>query len=244
MVGGRRPPRRSRGLGQGNDSYQGYGVPTPRAPCPPGPEQALVECVRAMQQILKDTLQMAQLAPWIHPPFRARSFCGFERVIVSTTAALNAGVNAAGLALQAALTVPGVPPFVPRLEEMAVAGEFRTIFTLSNPQNVVTRVASWGVEVTNVNQQGVLLRVRAGSVAGGPPSPPSPLLSTADVEGHQPVFLVLQGNQVLQIQAALRDVTLSPAVVDFGVCAWSWPVRVRDDSPEGVIPRTGYGTDC
>jgi hypothetical protein len=197
-----------------------------------------------MQQILKDTLQMHQLAPWIHPPFRARSFCDFERVVLSTTAALNAGVNAAGVALQGALTVPGVPPFVPRLEEMAAAGEFRTVFTLSNPLNVTTRVSTWGITITNVNPQGVLLRVNAGSVAGGPPSPPNPLLSTADVEGHQSVFLLLRGKQVLQIQAALRDVTLSPAVIDFGICAWSWPVRNRVDSPEGVIPRTGYGQNC
>jgi hypothetical protein len=103
---------------------------------------------------------------------------------------------------------------------------------------------SWGVTINNVQPEAVFMRVNAGSVAGGPPSPPNGLLGAANVSQHEPVFLVVQGKQVVQIQAALRDVTLSPAVIDFGICAWSWPVRNRTDSPEGVIPRSGYGMSC
>jgi hypothetical protein len=212
--------------------------------CPPTPQESIAECLVALKQMLRDTLQISELAPWIHPPFRARSFCGFTSSILSTTAALDAGVNAAGVALQGALTVPGTPAFVPPLLEMSSVGDFQTIFELKQPINVVTRIMSWGTTVNNVLPEGVIYKVSAGSVAGGPPSPPSPRLSSADVAGHEPVFLILQGNQTLKIEVALRDTTLSPAVVDFGICAWSWPVRNREDSPEGVIPRSGYGLDC
>lgn len=238
----RRAARRSGGLG--SDPYAGYGINLPGSQCPPRPEDALIECIRAMQQILKDTLQISDLAPWIHPPFRARSFSDFTRTIVSTTVALNAGVNAAGVALQAANTVPGAPALVPALEEMSAAGEFQTIFEFSNPINVATRVSTWGITVNNVVPEGVLIKVSAGSVAGGPPSAPNPLLSSAEFSSHEPVFLLVQGKQTVQIQVALRDVTGSPAVIDFGITAWSWPVRNRDDSPEGLISRSGYGLDC
>lgn len=246
MQGNRQPPRRVRnpkGLGAHGDPYSGYGISTPQ-PCPPTADEALAECLRALQQIFRDTLQISDLAPWIHPPFRARTICEFSRSILSTTLALNAGVNAAGLALQSALTVPGTPPLVPPLLEMGAVGEFQTLFELKEPINTTTRVASWGITVNNVDPAAVLVKVNVSSTAGGPPSPPSPFLSSTEVAGHQPVFLLVPGNQVLKVEVALRDTTSSPAVIDFGICAWSWPVRNRDDSPEGVIPRSGYGMDC
>jgi hypothetical protein len=204
----------------------------------------LRDCLVALQQLLRDTLQRSELAPWIHPPFRGRSVCEHQRSILSTTAALNAGVNAAGLALQNALTVSGTPPEIPPLLEMGSVGDFQTLFELKNQINTVTRVSSWGITINNVDPAGVIVKVSMGSTHGGPPSPPNALLSSSDVAGHQPVFLVVMGNQPIKIEVALRDTTSSPAVIDFGICSWSWPVRNREDSPQGVIPRSGYGLDC
>lgn len=197
-----------------------------------------------MQAVLKDTLQLTNFAPWIHPPVRGRSIGEFRRAILSTTAALDAGVNAAGLALQAALTIPGTPTLIPPLLEMGAVGEFQTLYTLQNTINIATRVTTWGITINNAIPEGVLIRVNSGSMAGGPPSAPSPFLSSADYGGHQPVFLIIQGNQTLEIEVALRDVTASPAVIDFGITGWSWPVRNREDGPEGLIPRSGYGLSC
>jgi hypothetical protein len=196
-----------------------------------------------MQQLLEDTLQRSDLPPWIHPPWRGRSICVEERVILSTTAGLNPALNAAGIALQSALTVPGAPPYVPTLLEQD-GDDFQTILEIENPINIMTRIATWGVTVNNVADEGVIFTVVTGSTAGGPPSPPSPTLSSVNREGHQDVFLLIQGNQKLQLKARLRDVTNAPAVVDIAVCGWSWPVRNRTDDPKGAFTRTGYGVDC
>jgi hypothetical protein len=214
------------------------------APCPPKPEDALYECIQAMQQILKDTLQIAEPVPWVHPPFRARSICQHVRVILSVTAGVNAAVNAAGISLQAALTTPGVPPSAPLLVEMGGASDYQTVFGYKAPTNITTRFSSWGVTVANVAPEGVIFKVNGGTIAAGPPDPPDPLLGSSDAPGHQPLFVLIQGKQSFQVQAVLRDVTASPAVIDLGICGWNWPVRNDSDSPEGVIPRTGYGVDC
>ena len=161
-------PRNRRGSGLGQSGpYAGYGFPSINPACPPTAEESLADCIRAMQQILKDTLQIGELAPWIHPPYRARSFCDHRTAIVSTTVALNAGVNAAGVAIRDALAVPGTPPLITPLLEMSAAGDFQTIFELSNPVNIATRVSTWGITVSNVLPESVLIRVATGSVAGG-----------------------------------------------------------------------------
>ena len=153
-------PSRQQGLGQPG-SYAGYGLNQPRPQCAPTPEQALQDCIRAMQQLLEGSLQMSELAPWIHPPFRGRSLCSRQRSILSTTAGLNAGLNAAGVVLQAALTIPGTPPYVPPLLEMDNIGEYQTILAYTSPQSAATRISSWGVEVTNVQPEGVLFRIQS-----------------------------------------------------------------------------------
>lgn len=235
------------GRGLGASDYAGYGISSSNPSCPPRPplpEDALYECIQAMQQILKDTLQIAEPVPWVHPPFRARSICKHVRVILSVTAGVDAGVNAAGLALQAALTVPGTPPKVPPLVEMASAGDYQVIFEYKAPTNITTRFASWGVTVENVAPEGVIFKVSGGTIAAGPPDAPDPLLSSSEAAGHQPLFVLIQGKQSFQVQAILRNILSSPAVIDFGICGWNWPVRNDVDSPEGVIPRTGYGLDC
>jgi hypothetical protein len=200
--------------------------------------------LRAIQQILKDTLQIAEPPPWVHPPFRGRSVSLHERVILSVTAAVDAGVNAAGLALQAALTVPGTTPYVPTLVEMDSTSDYQTIFEYAAPSNITTRLSGWGVTVNNVPPEGVIFKVEGGNLAAGPPDPPNPLLSTSAAAGHQPLFLLIPGRQTLKVQAVLRDPTSSPAVIDFGVTGWTWPVRTDADSPEGLIPRSGYGLNC
>lgn len=226
---------------------QAKGMGSLGAPCPPKPpqpEDALYECIQALQQILKDTLQISEPVPWVHPPFRARTVSKHVRVILSVTAGVDAAVNAAGLALQAALTVPGTPPYVPALVEMDAASDYQTIFEYVAPTNITTRFSSWGVTVNNVAPEGVVFKVNGGTLAAGPPDAPDPLLGSSDVPGHQPLFVLVQGKQSFALQAVLRDVTSSPAVIDFGIQGWNWPVRNDVDSPEGVIPRTGYGLDC
>ena len=81
-------------------------------------------------------------------------------------------------------------------------------------------------------------------MAGGAPSPPDPILTSVDVAAHESAFMILQPGQKIEIQAALRDVTNAPAVIDIAFCGWTWPVRGREDTAKGLILRTGYGVDC
>jgi len=231
-------PPNGRGLPPGRYAGQGFSPPT--EPCPPQPLDALKQCLNAFQTMLTDTLQVSDLAPWIHPTFRSRPMCDHVQGIISTTAALNAVTNAAGIALQAALTVG---TFVPQLFEMASAADFQTIYTLQPQQSQTARIMSWGIDTSNTTPSNLIVRVRAATTAAATPAPPNPFLSTHVVAAHQPTFILLQADQELQIRVGMQDLT-SPALVDFGICYWFFPVNKRVDNREGTRLRDGYGVDC
>lgn len=220
--------------------YEGYGFDAPTEPCPPLPQDALKQCLNAIQTMLADTIQSADLVPWIHPTIRSRPMCDHVQAIISTTAALNPVTNAAGLALQAALTVG---TFVPQLFEMSTPTDFQTIYTLMPQQSQTARIASWGIDTSNTVPANLIVRVQSANTAAATPSPPNPFLSTHVVAAHQPTFILLQADQPLSIQVAMQNLT-SPALVDFGICYWLFPVNKRVDNREGIRLRDGYGVDC
>lgn len=220
--------------------WEGYGIQPMGPGCPPAPTDALEECIRAFTQIFEDVLQITDLAPWIHPPFRSRFVCEHRRVVLSTTAALNAATNAAGIALAAAQNTV-VAGFVPLLE-MTGAGDFQTIFTLNVPRSHAARVKSWGITVVNGAPQALTVNIRAGTTAG-PPGPPNAFISGAEVSEHQPTFFLMQAGQQLLVQGILANL-LSPLLIDFGICYWFFPVTKRVDDRSGTRLRSGYGLDC
>lgn len=224
--------------------YKGYGISTPGTGCPPTPDEALVECVRALQGILADTIQLYKKVPWTEPPFRARQRCAHAQAVLSTDAATNAATNAAGALLQAANTIPGTPTFTPPLLEMTAATAFLPLFTIAPPQGFMVRVSSWGVSFGPSGPKSVILRVRGSTVAGASPAPPEPAISSHQANQQQDAFVVLHPKQTVVVEGRLRDVAAGPVLVDFGVCFWSWPVNRRVDSEEGAILRSGYGVDC
>jgi hypothetical protein len=219
-------------------SYAGYGFDPGGHGCPPHPVEALVECLRAMQQVLEDTLQIADLASWIHPPFHAKWVNGRVRAVISTTVGLNAVTNAAGLALQAAnSSIVAVPIF-----EMTSATDGQAIFQVTPPRSHMARIASWGISVEGGPPELVQVRVKAPS-QGGLPTAPDPFLSSHESSQQQPTFLILQENQQLTIEVLL-NVTTMPALINFGISYWQWPITRRTDTKEGASFRSGYGVEC
>lgn len=220
--------------------WEGYGIQPTHPGCPPAPTDALEECIRAFTQIFEDVLQISDLAPWIHPPFRSRFVCEHRRAVLSTDVALNAATNAAGIALAAAQNTV-VAGFVPLLE-MTTAGDFQTLFTLDVPRSNAIRVKSWGITVTNGAAEALTVNIRAGTTAG-PPGPPNAFISGAAVADHQPTFFLMQAGQQLRVQGILANL-LSPLLIDFGICYWLFPVTKRVDDRNGTRLRSGYGLDC
>lgn len=239
--GGAAPPR---SMGRVPMEYAGYGLTLPNGPggCPPGPQQALEDCVRAAQQLLEQTIQIADPVPWQAPPFRSMYRNEHKQAVLSTTAAFNAATNAAGIALRAANSVGGALAYTPDLLEMGSATDFKTIFELHPPQAKVARVVSWGISPGSIGAMNLAVKV-FGATLSGPPSPPNPFLSGHEVSDHQPTFFLVQPDQVFTVQVALRDVT-APTLVDFGVCYYLFDVTKRVDSKEGMLLKSGYGMDC
>lgn len=224
----------------GENKFAGYGFDQARN-CPPTPVDELGRCVEAMKQIMADVIQMADIVPWIHPPFRSRFLCDPVTAVLSTTVGFNPATNAAGLALVAANTVPGVPPFVPTLLEMPAAGTFLPLFSLNPPPSQPIRIKSWGISSSG-GPKSVLIRIKASTV-GGAPTPPDPLLSSHQVSQHQDTFVVLQPDQSLVVEVSLRDTT-APVLIDFGICYWIWQTNKRIDTREGMVLRDGYSLEC
>ena len=231
-------------------AYAKNGLAPPRLPqpilppdsgcAPPSPPDALVDCLRSMQSILGDTLQLTDFAPWIHPPYRSRYLCYDSRAVISTTVAYNAPTNAAGIVLAAANST-----FVPcPLLEMRGASDWQTIFTFDVPESHIARFKSWGISNENGPPEQIDVSVMAGTV-GGEPEPPNPTISSYEVPNHQPTFFLVQDSQELQVRVVLRDPTQGPALVKFGVCLWTFPVTKRTDSREDARLRdVGFGLDC
>lgn len=230
-------PAQKSGMGSMNDPYAGY-VPGMET-CPPLPTQALEECLRSAVDLLEDTLQITDLAPWIHPPYRSTYYCKDARAVVSTTAGVNAVTNASGIALAAANSA-----FVTLTPlEMESTTKPVTIFRLETPQATAIRVASWGITNLTGPPEQVEIRVRAATTYGTP-GPPNPGISGAQVSDHQPTFFIMQGGQDLEVQVRLRDVTQGPALLRFGICYWEYPISKRTDSRDKTRLRSGYGTGC
>jgi hypothetical protein len=195
-----------------------------------------------MQQVLEDALQITDLAPWIHPPYRAHSFCEHTRSVLSVTAAVNPVANAAGIALQGAVSSPGYN--VPLLE-MTAANDFQVIYSLDVPYSSNARVKSWGITVGNGLPESVIVRVKAPGNTGGEPTPPNAFLSSHPSNEHSEVFLVGKGGQRIDIEVGIRDfANPTPFLLDFGICGWIFPIDKRVDSREGTRLRGGYGVDC
>lgn len=229
------------GLGQGPQGpgpYEGYGFDMPPG-CPPTPGNALETCLRALQVMLGRTFQLNDLAPWIHPPFRATFNCEHVEAVIGPSAALDAAGNAAAVALAAAASGPGftVPVLV-----MNAATDFVNLFTLTPQQSNMARIKSWGISPGNAGAKNLETRLLTASV-GGTPSPPNPFLSSAEVSEHQDAFLLLQPRQTMAVQARILDVT-SPTLVDFGICFWTWPIKRRRDDEQGTLLNPGYGLNC
>lgn len=233
----KKKPAKKSGMGSMNDPYAGY-VPGMET-CPPLPTQALEECLRSAVDLLEDTLQISDLAPWIHPPYRSAYYCKDVRAVVSTTAGVNAVTNASGIALAAAnSTFVALTPL-----EMESAAKPVTIFTLKTPTSSAIRVASWGIANLTGPPEQVEIRVKAATTYGTP-GPPNPGISGAQVSDHQPTFFLMQGGQDLEVQVRLRDVTQGPALLRFGICYWEYPISKRTDSRDKTRLRSGYGTGC
>jgi hypothetical protein len=211
--------------------------------CPPTPESALEECVRAAQHLLSDTIQRHEKVPWIEPPYRARFECKHVQGVLTTTAGVNGPTNAAGTLMIAANTVPGSTSFTPVTLEMTAVDSYRPLFELEPQQGFMCRIKSWGITANVAGPKSVLIRLKAATV-GGTPTPPDPFLSNYQVPQHQDTFVILQPKQKLTVEVALRDVTAGPVLLDFGICYWFWPINKRTDQREGAILRSGYGVDC
>lgn len=235
-VTGGLPPRRELKPG----TWAGEGFAPPTEPCPPNPIDALRQCLDAFQTRLADTIQIADTVPWTTPTVRTRYMTEHRQAIISTTAALNAVTNAAGLALQAAMTVGAV---VPPLLELTAAGTFQVLYTLQPQQSQTIRIVSWGIDTPNTSPPNLLIRVQAATMAAVQPGGPDPFVSNSQVGAQQPTFAILQADQQLTIEVSMQDLT-SPAVVNFGIVYWVFPVNKRIDSREGTRLRDGYGLDC
>jgi len=221
------------------DRFSGYGFPGTGPDCPPDPGDAIAECIRAAREILEGTLQLSEIAPWTTEPFRAHTENEHVQAVLSTTAALNPAINAAGIALQAANTVGAN---VPLLLEMSAVGEYVTLYELRPAQTFMARVKSWGLSAGLAGPKAVGVTLR-GATVGGVPTPPNQFLSSYPVNQHEPVFVLMQPDQTLAVRVRL-EVLVSPVLLDFGICTYHWPVNKRKDTPKGAILRSGYGADC
>jgi hypothetical protein len=221
------------------DRFAGYGFPGTEPSCPSSPDDTIAECIRAGREVLEGTIQLHELVPWTVEPFRAHSTNQHIQAVLSTTAAFNAAINAAGLLLRTANTV-GTD--APALLEMASAGEFMTLFEIQPPQTFMARIKSWGLSAGPAGPKVVQVRLRAATV-GGSPTPPNQFLSSYPVNQQEPVFALLQPDQALRVDVRMIVLT-APVLLDFGICTYHWPVGKRKDTPKGAILRSGYGQEC
>jgi len=221
------------------DRFAGYGFAGPGPTCPPDPDDAIGECIRAARQILAETIQLGELVPWTTEPYRARTVNDHVQAVLTTTAAFNAANHAAGLALQAANTTAG---FTPLLLQMGSATDSQPLFTFKPSQTNMERIKSWGLSAGAAGPKVVLAKV-LGTTVGGPPSPPNQFMSSYPIPQQEPVFAVLQPEMELVVTVTLTDFT-SPVLLDFGFCAYLWPVNKRKDNREGAILRSGYSLEC
>lgn len=230
-------PARARGLGDADpNKYAGYGISLPGAQCAPNRVDALTDCLQALREILGETFQLADLAPWIHPPYRARSLSTSQLAVVGPTAAADAAANAVAVALAAAASGPG---FTVPVIEVSATSDAATLFTVSPEQGEMARVRSWGIDSGSAGDKAIFLRLQ-GTTVGGLPSAPDPFISGAVVSQHQDVFALVPGGGALSVRVGLHDLT-TPTLVTFGIEGWFWPVNKRVDSKEGTLLRSGYG---
>lgn len=222
-----------------HDPFKGYGFDNPMPNCAPSPQDALLSCIRAFQETIASTFQLADLAPWIHPTYRAVFNCEHVQFVIGPSSALDAAGNAAAVALAAAASGPG---FTVNVLQMETAASFVDLFTLTPQQGNMIRIKSWGISPGNAGAKNLATKLLAATV-GGTPAPPNPFISGADVANHQDAFVLLNSTQTLKVQAQIRDLS-SPTLVDFGICYWIWPINKRSDSKEGTLLRSGYKVDC
>ena len=226
------------------EPHKRYGLPAVGGECPPGPESAIQDCLRAAQGILEDTIQIHSAVPWAAPPFRARHRLEHIQTILSTDAGTDAGTNAGGVLMLAANTVAGTPAYAPTLQEMTSALGFLEIFRLEPPQGYMARIKTWGIGYGLAGPASTLLQLKASTVAAAAPPPPNPFVSSFQADLQEDTFVILHPGQKLVIEARLRDITAGPVMIDFGILYWTWPINKRTDSPEGAILRAGYKADC
>ena len=222
------------------DAYQGYGFGKGRgAGCPPSPEDAITQCLYAMQDVLGETMQLAELAPWIHPSWRGQWQTRYVQAVLSVTAALDPVANAVGVALAAAASAPGFPVAV---LEMGGAGDFQDLVVLTPQASQMVRLKSWGISGGNAGPKGLAVRL-AAQTAGGPPSAPNPFLGGPASADQEETFALVQPDQTLKVQVGLRDLT-SPTLVEFGMSFWTYPVPKRTDGSKQSAIGGGYGLEC
>jgi len=225
------------GLGEPG-AYAGYGFDPGGTQCPPSPTDAIMGCIDALKEMLGETFQLADLAPWIHPPFRTRDYtCKSAQAVVGPTLAASAAGNAAAVALAAAASGPG---YVVPVVEVSAVGVGVPIYSIKPVQGEMARIKSWGLTPGNVAPKLIKVSVFGGTLGSSEPSPPDPFISGAAIGDQQETFALLAGNQQLEVRVALRDL-LSPTLVTFGICFWTWAVNKRTDSKEGTLLRPGYG---
>ena len=204
--------------------------------------QAMQGCIQAIADMLGSTLQVSDLAPWIHVPYRGRRLCEFVKCVLSVDATVDAATNAAGIVLAAALN--SVVPGSVTLLEMATATSWVDLFTFAAGRSTENYFESWGISQQNHVNEALDVGLM-GQSAGGLPSPPDPSLSAPPVHLHQPANLMTAESAEFKIRVRLLDIT-TPLIVSLGVCHWTYPVTQRRDSRDrnATNLRSSYGLDC
>ena len=139
------------------NQYAGYGFKVPGPECPPSPTQAIYECIQAFQQVLGETFQLADLAPWIHPTFRANFTCKSAQAVIGPDAATDPAANAVANLLASAASGPG---FTVPVLEVSAANQFVTLFTVSPQQGEMARVKSWGIDSGNAGDKAIAMSLK------------------------------------------------------------------------------------
>lgn len=208
------------------------------------PTGAVEGCLRALGELLENTIQTADQLPWVAAPYRAVEKTATVRAVINTPAAVSAAANAAGIVLAAAQsTYVTVTPVTP-----TVAGGLVDLLTITAPQSSMIRLKSWGCSVINAPSEALATSASGGTVAASKPSGPDPISSSYLVQGHQPAFVLIPPSKTLTIQGRnlsdLVPASATPLLVYVSACWWEWPVTRWEDSPKKSRLRSGYGLGC
>jgi hypothetical protein len=233
-----------------SQSYAGYGLPDERPLPQVYPAGSLAEAIRDAKKVLEGTLFTTDFASWQKPPYKSVYFTDYRRTILNIDAAVNAGANAAGVAINAAETT--FAPLNPPMRTTVGAGllQFGTLadalWSRKTNDSMVMVVESWGIECVNAPDEALAVRLNGNPLGGlgtGGGGTPNPATSTAQAAGHQRTKLIVAPNQVLAVQ--IGNVTnLTPLFVKFSVSGWIFPVTRFVDKKEQMQVRPGYGVEC